>query len=121
MKSILLVEDNAFILDVYSIYFKKEGYRVDIAADGQMALDKIKNNPPDLLVLDMDLPKINGCQLLKILRQEAATKDLKVVVISNYNQNDFCPDIARLGVMQYFLKTTTAPEEITKAVREILK
>ena len=120
MKSILLVEDNAFISDVYSICFQKEGYKVDIAVDGQMALDQIKNHYPDLLVLDLDLPKINGCQVLKILQDDLKAKNLKIIIISNYNQNDFCPDIASLGILKYFLKIQSSPEEITSAVKEVL-
>ena len=120
MQTILLAEDNAFISDVYSIYLKKEGYKVDLAADGQMVLDKINQNPPDLLVLDLDLPKINGCDVLKKLRLDPKTRDLKVMIVSNYNQGDFCPECANLGISKYFVKIQTSPEEIKNAVKEIL-
>ena len=54
MKQILLVEDDSFIVDIYSTYFKREGYNVSIAGDGDMALEKIKNHQPDLLVDSLD-------------------------------------------------------------------
>ncbi len=121
MKSILLAEDDPFTMDVYLNRLKKEGYRVDIAKDGQMALEKIKNNYPDLLILDIKLPKIDGCQLLRMIRQDSKTKNLKVIVVSNLDQKDFPEDISDLGVIKYFLKIENTPEEILDTVKEILK
>ncbi len=120
MKTILLTEDDPFIVDIYTIQLRQEGYKVDIAKDGQIALEKIKNNCPDLLVLDINLPKINGCQLLKIIRDDPKTKNLKVIVFSNLNQEDFPDDISNLGVIKYFLKIESNPEDITNYIKEIL-
>lgn len=125
MKTILLAEDDPFIMDIYSSQFRKEGYKVDIARDGQMALEKIRNNYPDLLILDINLPKIDGCEILKTLKNDPKTKNLKVIVLSNYDEKtigekyDF--DISSFGVAKYFLKVTSIPEEITSVVKEILK
>jgi len=125
MNKILLAEDEPYLSDIYSTGFKKDGYQVDIAQDGQMALDKIKNDIPDLLVLDIDLLKINGYEVLKILRSEAKTQNLKVIILSNYNQEDFFEKYninnTDLGVIKYFLKIESTPEEILKTIREILK
>jgi len=120
MKTILLAEDDPFITDIYLSRLKQRGYKVDIARDGQMALEKIKNNYPDLLILDINLPKINGCQLLKIVRQDLKTKNLKVIVISNFRQEDYPENISGLGVIKYFLKMETVPEDIVNSVEEIL-
>ena len=120
-KTILLAEDDPFIIDIYSNHFKKEGFEVDIAVDGQMALEKIQNHIPDILLLDIILPKMDGWKLLKELRSNAATKNVKVFVISNLNQQDHADDIVNLGVTKFFLKVETNPEEITTAIREVLK
>lgn len=121
MKTILLAEDDPFILDIYSSRLRKEGYKVDIAKDGQAALEKVKNNYPDLLLLDIRLPKINGCQLLKMLREDPKTKNVKVVVISNLNKSEFPEDISNLGVIKFLLKVESSPEEVANAVNEALK
>jgi two-component system alkaline phosphatase synthesis response regulator PhoP len=120
MKNILLVEDDPFIIDIYASKFKKEGFLVDVAKDGQMALEKIKNHHPDLLVLDIILPKIDGWEVLKTLRKNESTKNIKVIVVSNLNQKDYQDNIANLNVIKYFLKIETTPEEITNAIKEIL-
>ena len=121
MKTILLVEDDPFISDIYSSRLREEDFTVDIAKDGQMALEKIKDNYYDLVVLDILLPKMDGWQVLKALRSEEKTKNLKVVVISNLDQQDYAQEIADFGVIKYFLKIKTTPEEITNTVKEILK
>lgn len=120
MKSILLVEDDQFIIDIYSNHFKREGFDVDIAVDGQMALDKIEQRHPDLLILDILLPKLDGWEVLKRIRENPTTKNLKVVVISNLNQRDSAQRAQELGVLKFFLKVETGPEEITNTIKEIL-
>ena len=120
MKTILLVEDDPFILDIYVSQFKQKGFLVDVAKDGQTAMEKIKSNHPDILLLDILLPKINGIELLRMIRNDEAIKNTKVIVISNLNQKDYAKDIADLGVIKYFLKIQTTPEEIVNNINEIL-
>ncbi len=125
MKNILLVEDDPFISDIYSRSFSKENFKVDMAVDGQMALEKIRDNPPDLLVLDIDLPKINGCEILKKLRSEPKTKNLKVIVLSNYPDKDinkkYNINLDSFGIIKHFLKIEAPVDQIVREVKEILK
>ena len=128
MKTILLVEDDPNTSEIYSIQFKKEGYKVVIANTVQMALEKIKNDHPDLLVLDLNLNKNipgpkDGLDILKAVRQEPKTKDLKVIVTSNYSEKEYSQlsELPKLGVIKFFLKVETLPEEITNNIKEILK
>lgn len=123
MKRILLVEDDPFILDIYSLQFKKEGYKVDIANNCEMAYEKIKVNYPDLVILDIDFGpgRMNGWELLKILRNDEKTKNVKVILLSNHNEGDYPGKIAQLEVKKFFLKVQTSVEEITSYVRDILK
>lgn len=121
MKTILLAEDDPFVLGVYANKLRQAGFKVDIAKDGQMALEKIKNNYPDLLVLDINLPSINGYQLLKMVREDKKTKNMKIIVISNFAPGAINGDITKFQIIKYFLKIETAPEEVVKAAEEILK
>jgi CheY-like chemotaxis protein len=120
MKRILLVEDDPFIVDIYVSQLKRDGFEVEVANDGQMGLERVKNNPPDLLLLDILLPGMNGWDVLRELRKDPATKNLKVVVISNLNEGDYEQDIKDLAVIRYLLKVSTTPEEISAIVKEIL-
>lgn len=121
MKKILLVEDDSFIVDIYGGQLKQEGFAVDIAKDGEMALEKIQNNCPDLVLLDIGLPKMDGWQVLKALRQDPKTQALKVIVISNNDQKDAGDNIVQLKVIKYFLKIESTAEEIVAFVKETLK
>lgn len=121
MKNILLIEDDPFIVDIYATCLKKADFGVDLANSAEAALEKLKHHQPDLLLLDIVLPKMDGWELLKILRNDPATQNLKVVVISNLNQQDSVENIAKLGVLKYFLKIQSTPEEIVTSVKEILK
>ncbi|OGZ69155.1 MAG: hypothetical protein A3D35_02990 [Candidatus Staskawiczbacteria bacterium RIFCSPHIGHO2_02_FULL_34_9] len=128
MKTILLVEDDPFILDVYYNQFKKEGYNVFVAKTVQDAMDKIKNNNPDLIVLDLNLSKdghgpADGLNILEQIRRDPKTKNIKVVVSSNYEASSY-PELSRLpelGVIKSFVKINLTPEELSSEVKEILK
>lgn len=119
-KTILLAEDDPFIIDIYSSQLRKEGYRVEIAQDGQIALDKVREKYPDLLLLDIKLPKIDGCRLLKMLRDDPKTQNVKVVVISNLNKAEFPEDISNLGVIKFLLKVESSPEDVVNAANEAI-
>ena len=120
MKSILLVEDDPFIVDIYSSQLRHEGYKVDIANTGELALEKIKNNYPDLMILDIKLPKMDGWEVLKTVRAETTTQNLKVIVVSNFNKEDQRDNIVNLGVLKYLLKVEATPDDILNAVKEVL-
>ncbi len=121
MKTILLVEDDHFIIDIYAGQLRREGYNVLVAKDGQMAIDKLKEVYPDLVVLDINIPKINGWEFLKIIRNDSKTKNLKVVVVSNINPKDYPENFSEFKVIRYFLKVETSVEEMAQAVKEIIK
>ncbi len=129
MKRVLFVEDDPFIVDIYANQFKREGYQVDIAGDTKMALEKIRNTYPDLVVLDIKIPKERGgaavenegWELMKVIRSDPKTQNLKVIVASNDSEEISRNNIFHFKILKYFLKIQTTPEEIINAVREILK
>ncbi len=120
MKKILLVEDDSFILDIYGNQLKKEGYTVDIANDGEMALEKINASLPDLVFLDLGLPGIDGWEVLRNVRANPVTQNLKVVIISNNNKEDAGDLVDQLKVLKYFVKIETPAEEIAAFAKEVL-
>ena len=83
MKSILLVEDDPFLIDIYSTKLKEAGFSVKIAIDGKEALKKVKKDIPDLLILDIVLPNFNGWEILRKIERDDQLKALKVIILSN--------------------------------------
>jgi chemosensory pili system protein ChpA (sensor histidine kinase/response regulator) len=120
MKTILLAEDDSFIVDIYANQLKKAGYQVEIATDGDAVLEKIQNHIPDLLLLDIGLPKKDGWEVMRELRGDPKTENLKVMVISNMNKENYADDIAHFNIIKYFVKIETTVEEIITAVKELL-
>lgn len=121
MKSILLVEDDPFVIDIYTKKLKEAGFSIEAAQDGQEALKKIKEKKPDLLILDIVLPNIEGWELLREIKTDSKLKDLKVVVLSNLGQKNEVEKGIKLGAIKYFIKAHYTPTQVAKEIKKILK
>ncbi|MEK6809460.1 MAG: response regulator [Nanoarchaeota archaeon] len=120
-KKILLVEDDPFLADIYTTKLKEEGFSVDTAQDGEECLKKIQTKTPDLLVLDVVLPQMDGWEVLSAVRRQEKFKDLKVVILSNLGQKEEVKKGLELGATKYFIKAHYTPAEVVKEIKEILK
>jgi DNA-binding response OmpR family regulator len=120
MKNILLVEDDPFVVDIYTTKLESAGFSVDVAEDGDETLRKLKEKKPDLMILDIVLPNIDGWELLKKIRTDLGLEDLKVVVLSNLSQKDEIHKGLELGVIKYFVKSNFTPSEAVEEIKKIL-
>ena len=119
MKSILLVEDDPFVVDIYTTKLESAGFSIDVAEDGEDALRKLKEKKPDLMILDIVLPNIDGWELLKKIRTELGLEDLKVVVLSNLSQKEEVQKGVELGAVKYFIKANFTPSEVVEEIKKI--
>lgn len=120
MPKIFIIEDEQDILEMYRFKFTEEGYEVYYATNGLDAVGAIKQVNPDLVLLDIIMPKMNGLKVLQELRNDVATKDLKIYIFSNLNQP---ADIKRSkdeGADGYFVKSDLVPSQLVAKIREIL-
>jgi len=120
MKYILLVEDDPFLVEIYSTKLKEAGYEVETAEDGDTALRKVKEMPPDLMLLDVVLPNFNGWEILKKVKEDEATKAVKVVILSNLGEKEEVEKGIKLGAMKYLVKAHYTPSEVVSEVKKIL-
>ncbi len=119
-RRILIIEDDEFISDVYQKKLALEGYSVDLARDGEEALRKIREQKPDLVLLDIMIPLKDGFQVLSDMRNDSSLSDIRVMVMSNLSQGK---DIARakeLGAVDYIVKSNVGLPEIVARVRRQL-
>jgi len=121
MKKILLVEDDPFLIDIYVSRLKGEGYKIDVAPDGERALEKIKKAKPDLLVLDIILPKMDGWELLRKMIKEGRLKKIKVIILSNLGEQKEIKKGLDMGVIKYLVKANYTPSEVVEEIKKILK
>src|SRR4030042_3872549 len=97
-KKILLIEDEEIITDLLKRKLTKEGYRVDVARDGEQGLEKMRNDKPDLVLLDIIMPKLGGFEVMERMRQDKELKNIPVIIISNSGQPVELDRAKELGV-----------------------
>lgn len=120
MKKILLIEDDAFLVDIYTTKLKEAGFEVLVAFDGEEGFKKAKDEKPDLVLLDLVLPGMDGWEFLKKAKSENLG-NVKVVVLSNLGQKEEVEKGMELGAVKYLVKAHYAPSEVVEEVKKILK
>jgi len=119
MPKILIVEDEEFLSDMYKIKFEQAGYEAIIAHDGEEGLGLAKKERPDLMLLDLILPKLDGFKVLAKLRQEPKTKKIKVFILSNLGQSDEVSRGMKSGADGYFIKANLTPSQLLEKINSI--
>jgi two-component system chemotaxis response regulator CheY len=117
-KTIYVIDDDTALRSAYSAALSRLGYRTQTAADGVKGQALLKTGRPDLILLDMLMPNLDGVGFLKGLRADPETAAIKVVVVSNFES---APEAAGLGVSKYLSKMESAPEDVAAAVDKILQ
>ena len=117
---IVLVEDDPDFAELYRWRLELDGYLVRVAATGRAGLEAIKENPPDLVYLDMRLPELDGLEVLEQLRADPATATLPVVVLSNYDEPELRQRAIALGVLEWLVKADVTPARLGKHTIEFI-
>jgi CheY-like chemotaxis protein len=120
MAKVLIVEDDPLISRMYQKIFTFEKFDVDVAANGEEALSKVTVFNPELILLDVMMPKMNGLQVLEKLKTLDATKAIPVVMLTNLaGQQDAETAIAK-GAVKYIIKSEYEPKQVVEMVKEVL-
>jgi len=119
-KVILLVEDDEFLAELYGTKLSLEGYEVVLASDGEKGLKLIKEKKPQLILLDIILPKIDGFEILKTIKADKALKNIPVILLTNLSQKDEVKKGLDLGAQDYLIKAHFMPSEVVKKIKEVL-
>jgi CheY-like chemotaxis protein len=118
---VLMVEDHPDIADLYQLKLQLEGYRVAVAPDGDTGLDLARSLKPDLILLDIHIPQLDGLQLLAALREDPATRDQLVVICSEDDDPQLMREAQRLSVSAYLVKAHLLPSRLSRTVGEVLR
>ncbi len=118
---IVIVEDNASLADIYKTRMEILGYECFVAYDGQRALAIIEKERPNLVLLDLMVPKVAGDQILDIMRASEWGKDTKVLIISNLNEADAPAGLRDKGIEGYAVKANLSNDQLDLLVDKILK
>ncbi len=121
-KRILIVEDDQFLREFYQELLTEEGYLVDAAPDGELALRKIQENVYDLVLLDIMLPKKDGVQVLRDLKvTPPKTANLAIVVLTNLGQESVIKQCFELGAQGYLIKSALNPDQVLSEIKSYLQ
>lgn len=119
-KKILLVEDDDFLVQMYATKLELENYQVMMATDGAKGLKIAMKEKPDLVLLDLNLPIMDGFQVLAELKKNPETKDIPVLVLTNYGQKENVDKCLNLGAEDYLIKAHFVPSEVVARIKKIL-
>jgi PleD family two-component response regulator len=120
-KVMLIVEDDEVLLRALYLLFHKGEFTIASATDGDTALKMTQRLKPDVVLLDLLLPKMNGFDYLKILKSEPAIKNIPVIVLSNLGDKESVDKAKGLGALDYFIKSDTDLTTLNDKVNKILK
>ena len=123
MAKIMLVEDDAILVEMYQAKFEMEGHEIVVATNGQEALNLLEGYTPDILLLDILMPKMNGFHVLKEIKKQPTLRSIPVILLTNLGeaQVDMNQELARaLGVHDYLIKSHHTPDEVVEKVMKAL-
>lgn len=121
MPKILIVEDDPFLLKMYAKKLQVEGFEVEIARDGEEGLLKLKSYMPDLVLMDVMLPKLNGLEAIDKAKADPQTKNIPILVLSNLSASADTETAVKKGAVGYLIKSDYTPSQVVGKVKEILK
>jgi len=117
--TILIIEDNKDLIEMYRLKLSLDGFNVEIATDGEQGILKAVEKKPDLILLDILMPNMNGFEVLKALKNNTGL-NTKIVVLSNLGQYENIKEAKELGATDYMIKANTTPTMVVAKIKELL-
>ncbi len=120
-KKILIVEDDKFLRELIAQKLIKEGYNIAEAVDGEKGIKAVEDEKPDLVLLDLILPGIDGFDVLAKMKEDPKMAQVPVIILSNLGQKDDIERGLKMGAVDYMIKAHFTPAEIIEKVKAVLK
>lgn len=117
---IAIIEDDAVISEMYRMKFEAEGYDVQIASNGKLGVELVEQMKPDIILLDLQMPEMNGDEALKEIRKHDWGKNTTVMVLTNLGEEEAPKEIRSLGIHSYIVKADLTPRQVAERVKEAL-
>jgi|SRR3989344_7790704 len=119
-KKVLIADDDEFLLDMYVMKFRSAGFEVEIAQNGQEAIEKAQKINPDAILLDVVMPKVDGFGVLRTLKKEKIAPSASIFILSNLGQKEDTDRGLGLGAVDYIVKAHFTPSEVVARVQAVL-
>jgi CheY-like chemotaxis protein len=120
-RRVLVVEDDRFLRRACEASLRQRGLSITTAVDGVQALDKARDEPPDLILLDLLMPRMTGIEVLRALRADESTRQIPVLILSNSSREEDTKEIKELGAADYLVKANLSLQELGDRVMRLLE
>ena len=118
---ILIIEDDRYISKMYQLKLALEGYDVQVADNGRVGVEKVKEFMPNIILLDILMPELDGFEVLQIIKSDDVTKDIPVLIMSNLGQEDHIQKGMAMGAIGYIVKSQFTPSKVVENIKNIIK
>jgi DNA-binding response OmpR family regulator len=120
MTKIAIIEDDQAISQMYRMKFEAEGFNVETASNGKLGLELAENMRPDIILLDLMMPEMNGDEMLKRMRATDWGKDIKVIILTNMGEQEAPQSVKNQNVRRFIVKAEMTPRQVADMVRSEL-
>lgn len=120
MSKIAIIEDDPVISQMYRMKFESEGFEVQLASDGQKGVELVENFRPDIILLDLNMPIMNGIDALRAIRDTSEGRNIPVIILTNLGEEEAPSDLKLLNVHSYIVKANLTPRQVVSRVKEAL-
>lgn len=120
MTKIAIIEDDQTISQMYRMKFEANEFEVQLASDGHHGVAMVKSFKPDIILLDIQMPEMNGDEALAQIRAQAWGKDIPVIILTNLGEEESPKSLASLNVESYIVKADLTPSQVVARVKEVL-
>ena len=121
MTKIAIIEDDPTISQMYRMKFEADGFDVRVANNGQIGIDIVKSFQPDIILLDIQMPEVNGAEALKQIRQSESSKTTPVIILTNLGEEEAPQEMRSLGIHSYIVKANYTPRQVVTHVKEAIE
>ncbi len=121
MIKIAIVEDDPVIRQMYLMKFEAAGFDVKVAENGQEGVALVKAFTPDIMLLDLSMPVMNGHEALALIRKEDWGRDIPVMILTNLGEEEAPKDLRKLGILSYIVKADLTPRQVVDRVKKALE
>lgn len=120
MTKIAIIEDDQVISQMYRMKFEADGFEVQLASDGKRGVALAETFKPDMILLDLQMPEMDGAEALRIIRGSDWGKTIPVIILTNMGEEESPKDIRSLGIHSYIVKADLTPRQVVQRVKEAL-
>ena len=121
MTKIAIIEDDSAISQMYRMKFEADGFDVRVANNGKIGVELVDSFKPDIILLDLQMPEMNGLEALKKIRSKDSSKTTPVIILTNLGEEEADSEIRNLGIHSYIVKANLTPRQVASHVKEAIK